>query len=80
MTNAVRTTDEQALTKLSYVVIYPLGGTTIGDEHIDNQTIATRALEALVIGGGISMPSGCGWQVYVVNNDTGEITRVGETE
>lgn len=68
-------------TKLSYVVIYPLGTMTLENgTEIDNCEIAKDALESLIMTGGISLPNHCGWEVHVINNDTGTITVIGKAE
>lgn len=70
-----------ALTKMSYVVLYPPGEQMLPDGSlISNQQIATDALFLLVNGGGITLPTGCGWAVQVINNDTGEVTTIGNIE
>lgn len=68
-------------TKLTYVVLYPLGHQMLEDGSvISNCQIAEDALQALILSGGVRLPNQCGWAVHVINNDTGEITVIGKTE
>ena len=69
------------LTKLSYIVLYPLGEQMLPNgKIISNYDIAVEALTSLINGGGIALPTGCGWAVQIVNNDTGEVTTIGTLE
>lgn len=86
MVQIVQSTAEMlpALTKLSYMIFYPPGTTLvdwIDDQPIQklNHQIATEALASLINGGGITCPTDSGWAIGIVNNDTGEVTVIGET-
>lgn len=81
---AVQPVTETA-TRLSYIVIYPEGTTTVGwvaDNPIikENYDIANEVLDALIMGGGVSIPSGCGWAIGIVDNETGKVNMIGSTE
>ena len=81
MKTYVRSDIEQALTKLSYIVIYPPGQMMLQNGTlVETSEIATNTLNALVSGGGVTCPSGNGWAIGIVNNDTGEVTMIGQTE
>ena len=71
----------QTLTKLSYIVLFPPGEQILPNGELKhNADIAMEALKLLIDGGGIVLPTGCGWAVQIVNNDTGEVTTIGTLE
>lgn len=83
MIQIVQSTAEMlpTLTKLTYIVLYPPGEQMLPNGAIvRNIDIATDALNSLINSGGISLPTGCGWAVQIINNDTGEVTTIGKTE
>lgn len=67
--------------KISYVVLVPLGTSTLHDGTTrDNIEIGQEIAEILAKGGSVVLPMWQGWQVGVINNDTGEVTLVGKTK
>lgn len=66
-----------------FIVEYPEGETVTAvvlDEptYTNNYEIAQQALSSLRLGGGITLPTGIGWKVHIINLKTGNITVVGE--
>ena len=62
-----------------FIVEYPLGEIIL-EEARNNYDIAQEALNNLILGGGITLPTNMGWRVHVINVKTGETKVIGNTE